>query len=54
MSATTARAYLAEARHRRHDPVNRDFYWRLLAWARAARLRITRESVQRDLFGGGL
>lgn len=36
---TSARAYLAEAARRRTHAQSGNFYWRLLAWARAARLR---------------
>jgi hypothetical protein len=47
-----ARAYIGEARNRRDHPANRDFYWRLLAWARNARLRAAaaREPMQGGLF----
>lgn len=34
-----ARVYLTECGARRHDPVNRNFYWRLFAWAQDARRR---------------
>jgi hypothetical protein len=52
-SIDAARAYLGEARNRRRHPANRDFYWRLLAWARNARLRAAacrREPEQGGLF----
>lgn len=33
----TARVYLRECRARRHNPADRNFYWRLLAWAQGCR-----------------
>lgn len=45
-----AGAYLTECRARRHDPVNRNFYWTLFAWAQATRRRVV-APLQRELFG---
>jgi hypothetical protein len=49
-SLHAARVFLAEAARRRHDPVNRHFYWTLLAWvANERRNAVLR--AERDLFG---
>lgn len=45
-----ARVYLAECRARRHDPVNRDFYWFLFGAAQRARRRAAARPTQLDLF----
>lgn len=48
-----ARVHLAECRARRHNPVNRAFYWFLFATAQKARrdAAAVRVVEQRDLFG---
>jgi hypothetical protein len=46
----TALVYLAECRARRHDPVNRDFYWFLFGAAQRARRRAAARPAQLDLF----
>jgi len=47
-----ARVYLAEAARRRRDPVSRNFYWTLLAWAANCRRDATALAIgtQRGLF----
>lgn len=42
---TAARAYLHEARRRRHAHASRAFYWTLLRWAADARQRAAREDT---------
>lgn len=48
-----AKVHLTECRARRRSHVNRDFYWRLFAWAQNARRRAmaSREPMQGGLFG---
>jgi hypothetical protein len=41
-----ARAYLQEARRRRHAPASRAFYWTLLRWAANARQRASQHRAE--------
>lgn len=48
-----ARVHLSECRARRNSRVNRDFYWRLFAWAQHSRqlaAGVQAEPVQGGLF----
>jgi hypothetical protein len=48
-----AKVHLAECSRRRRDPVSRNFYWRLFAWAQKCRREAAamRLPAQQALFG---